>query len=78
MHGPYKPPLEKIDLQKFLSKPFGLNQKRQLYNGVGRYWDDEFTNIMQKLKDLGIANDVDIIVTSDHGAQMNVQPWYYF
>ncbi len=78
MHGPYKPPLEKIDLRKFLSKPFGLNQKRQLYNGVGRYWDDELLNIMQKLKDLGIANDVDIIITSDHGAQMDVQPWYYF
>lgn len=78
MHGPYKPPLDKIDLRKFLSKPFGLNQKKQLYNGVGRYWDDELVNIMQKLKDLGIANDVDIIITSDHGAQMDVQPWYYF
>lgn len=78
MHGPYKPPLEEIDLHKFLSKPFGLNQKRQLYNGVGRYWDNELVNIMQKLKDLGIANDVDIIITSDHGAQMDVQPWYYF
>jgi arylsulfatase A-like enzyme len=78
MHGPYKPPLEEIDLKKFLSKPFGLNQKRQLYNGAGRYWDDELENIMQKLKDLGIANDVDIIITSDHGAQMDVQPWYYF
>ena len=78
MHGPYKPPLEDIDLRKFLSKPFGLNQKRQLYNGAGRYWDDELLSIMQKLKDLGIANDVDIIITSDHGAQMDVQPWYYF
>lgn len=78
MHGPYKPPLEEIDLRKFLSKPFGLNQKRQLYNGVGRYWDDEFIYIMLKLKELGIENDVDIIITSDHGAQMDVQPWYYF
>jgi hypothetical protein len=39
MHGPYKPPLDKIDLSQFFSKPFGLNQKRQLYNGVGRYRD---------------------------------------
>ena len=78
MHGPYKPPLDKIDISKFLAKPFGLNQKRQLYNGVGRYWDSEFVNIIQKLKDLGIYDDVDIIVTSDHGAQMDVQPWYYF
>lgn len=78
MHGPYKPPLDKIDISKFISKPFGLNQKRQLYNGVGRYWDGEFENIIKKLKELGIYEDVDIIVTSDHGAQMDVQPWYYF
>ncbi|APJ02625.1 sulfatase [Silvanigrella aquatica] len=77
-HGPYKPPLEKIDFQKLLSKPFGLNQKKQLYNGVSRYWDDEFLNIMQKLKDLGLEKDVDIIITADHGAQLDVQPWYYF
>lgn len=77
-HGPYKPPVDKIDLLKFLSKPFGLNQKRQLYNAVGRYWDSEFPNIIQKLKDLGIYDDVDIIITADHGAQLNVQPWYYF
>ncbi|MBX9836832.1 MAG: sulfatase-like hydrolase/transferase, partial [Silvanigrellaceae bacterium] len=33
---------------------------------------------IKKLKELGIYDDVDIIVTSDHGAQMDVQPWYYF
>ncbi|WP_186646634.1 sulfatase [Fluviispira vulneris] len=77
-HGPYKPPLEEIDLKKFLSKPFGLNQKRQLYNGAARYWDTEFLYIVQKLKDLGIYDNVDIIVTSDHGAQLDRQPWNYF
>ena len=77
-HGPYKPPVEKIDLAKFFSKPFGLNQKRQLYNGVARYWDSELPNIIQKLKDLGIYENVDIVITADHGAQLNVLPWYYF
>lgn len=77
-HGPYKPPVENINLIKFFSKPFGLNQKRQLYNGVGRYWDNELVNIIQKLKDLGIYDDVDIVITADHGAQLNVLPWYYF
>ncbi|WGL58556.1 sulfatase [Pigmentibacter sp. JX0631] len=77
-HGPYKPPVDKIDLTKFFSKPFGLNQKRQLYNGVARYWDSELPNILQKLKDLGIYENVDIVITADHGAQLNVLPWYYF
>ncbi|MES2614183.1 MAG: sulfatase [Bdellovibrionota bacterium] len=75
MHGPYKPPFAAINLSKFLSKPFGLNQKKQLYDALGRFWDDEFLNIIQKLKDLGIYNDVDIIVTADHGAQFYNQPW---
>ncbi|KAB8030700.1 sulfatase [Fluviispira multicolorata] len=77
-HGPYKPPLEEVDLKKFLSKPFGLNQKKQFYDGTARYWDKEFLSIIQKLKDLGIYDEVDIIITSDHGAQLDRQPWNYF
>lgn len=76
MHGPYKPPLSFINLPKFLAKPFGLNQRKQLYDGLARYWDDEFLNIIQKLKDLGIYDDVDIYITADHGAQFYEQPWY--
>lgn len=75
MHGPYKPPLEYIHLGQFLAKPFGLNQKKQLYDGLARYWDNEFPNILRKLKDLGLSDQVDIIVTADHGAQFYDEPW---
>jgi len=78
MHGPYKPPLENIDFKKFLSKPFGLNQRQELYKGVGRYWDNEFLNILGKLKELQLSEDVDLIITADHGAQLDVKPWNYF
>ena len=75
MHGPYKPPFSEINFSQFLSKPFGLNQRKQLYDALGRYWDDEFLNLIQKLKDLNIYDDVDIIITADHGAQFYNQPW---
>lgn len=77
MHGPYKPPLEDIDLARLLAKPFGLNQRKQLYDGLARYWDHEFPNILRKLEDLGILDQVDIVVTADHGAQFYDEPWKY-
>ena len=33
--------------------------------------DTELQTLFQKLKDLGIFNDVDIIITADHGVQLD-------
>lgn len=78
MHGPYKPPFSYLNLSKMLEKPFGLKPRKELYNALGHYWDDEFLNILKKLDDLGIKDDVDIIITADHGAQLDEKPWNYF
>lgn len=78
MHGPYKPPVSDVDLWSLIEHPFGLKPRQELYDSLGHYWDQEFSNILKKLDELGIKDDVDIIVTADHGAQTNEQPWNYF
>ncbi len=76
-HGPFRPPFEKLDVAQFLSSPLGVNYRKELYKGTARFFDDEFANILKKLKDLNIQDEVDIVFTSDHGIQMDYKPWYY-
>ncbi|MBX9703511.1 MAG: sulfatase-like hydrolase/transferase, partial [Silvanigrellaceae bacterium] len=78
MHGPYKPPFEHISLLHLLQKPFGFHLKSQLYNALARYWDEEFLLLQKKLIQLGIYDKVDIVVTADHGMQIEPQPFHYF
>lgn len=75
MHGPYRPPLEYIHVLDFLKKPFGLNGQQELYKGLARYFDNELGLLTQKLHDLGLLQSIDMIVTSDHGVQMDPQPY---
>jgi len=67
LRPPYKPPFEYLDLGKLLTHPFGSNQKQLLYQGVVRYFDDELQLLFQKLADLDILNETDVIITSDYG-----------
>lgn len=78
MHGPYKPPLSDLNVWHLIGHPFGLKPRQELYNSLGHYWDREFLNILKKLDELGIKDEVDIVVTADHGAQTKEQPWNYF
>lgn len=75
--GPYKPPFADIHLRHFLEKPFGLHAKQELYLALGRTWDKEFQLILEKIKSLGLQDDVDIIVTSSHGIQIQEKNWNY-
>jgi arylsulfatase A-like enzyme len=77
-HSPYRPPLENLALGKLLFSPLSMSRSQELYKGLGRYLDSELKLFFDKLNALGIANEVDIIVTSDHGAQMAAQPYGYY
>ena len=78
MRGPYRPPLENLDVKKALAHPFGLRHETELYNGLARYFDSEFETLLGKLTQLGIVDDVDLLVTSSQGAQLELQPFGYF
>lgn len=78
MHGPYRPPFQFIDVLTYLKNPFGRSGSESLYKSLGKYWDGEFALLQQRLADLGILNKIDIIVTGDHGAQIDPQPYGRF
>lgn len=78
MHGPFRPAVEYLDLTRFLSAPFGLRGQQELYKGLARYWDNEFRVLTEKLSSLGLLDDIDLIVTADHGAQITPRPYGYF
>jgi arylsulfatase A-like enzyme/uncharacterized membrane protein YbhN (UPF0104 family) len=40
-----------------------------LYDGEIQYWDEHFGRLIQKLKDLGLYDNLAIVVTSDHGEE---------
>lgn len=77
MDTPYKPPFSNLVVSRLIQNPFGLNQKKQLYYGVARYLDTELDMLFQKLKDLGIFEEVDVIFTADHGVQIDKKDWDY-
>ncbi len=78
MHGPYRPPLKELSLSRYLAHPFGIQGEQELYNGLSRYFDDEFGYLLNSLADMGLKNNIDIYVSADHGAQLKVQPYRYF
>lgn len=75
MDNPFKPPSEELNLFQVIQHPFGLNQKKQLYRGLARYFDNELNLLFQKLQTLGILDNIDIIITSDHGVQLDQHNW---
>lgn len=75
MENPFKPPSEQLNLLQLLQNPFGLNQKKQLYRGLARYFDNELNLLFQKIQTLGILENTDIIITSDHGVQLDQHKW---
>lgn len=78
MHGPYRPPFQYLDVLSYLKNPIGRSGSASLYNSLGQFWDSEFALLQQRLADLGILNKIDIIVTSDHGAQLEPRPYGQF
>lgn len=78
MHGPYRPPVQDLALLKLLTHPFGLRREQELYNGLARYFDREFGDLMGRLESLGLKDNVDIVLTADHGAQLEEQPFGFY
>jgi arylsulfatase A-like enzyme len=70
LHGPYRPPLYLVDWKALAKNPTPYNWIQQSYKGVGRYWDQEFQQLLWSLNQLGLYDTTDIIVTADHGAQI--------
>ncbi len=65
LNPPYKPPFEYLDVSQLMAHPMGDLQKQELYLGVARYFDDELSLLFQKLEDLELLENIDIILTGN-------------
>jgi hypothetical protein len=74
-HPPFRPPFDALSVSRFLVSPFGLGAERELEAGVARAWDLEFSLLVRKLEMLGIGNDVDVILVSTQGSQVEALPY---
>jgi hypothetical protein len=85
VHAPYRPPLKYVDkvasrseLDGYMSRRAGgeigpeATQRRTLlsYDGCIRYVDDSLGRLLGVLADMGVGDEMLIIVTADHGESL--------
>lgn len=75
--GPYAPPLGKRVTSAHLGRvrarglpPAGWQQLRALYDGEVTYFDGCYGALEDGLRELGLADDTVVVLTSDHGEGM--------